>query len=100
MAKSDPSDLPVPTVHKPATYWQAYGLNGEGRTRAGDYVCYAPGAPTNSAFYGPGRGVTERGALLAACYWNNQAHCIRVVPTKRAPKWAIEQADNRSRQKD
>jgi len=91
--------LPAPTVHDPATYWQAVGLGGEGRTRAGDYVCYAPGAPSNSASYGPGRGATEREALLAACYWANQAARIRVVPARQAPQWAIDQAADRAARK-
>jgi hypothetical protein len=86
--------LPKPTVHDSATYWQAYHLGGEGRTRAkGGYICYAPGCPGNSANYHPGWGGTEREALLAACYWSNQAACVRVVPVGRAPQWAIEQAE-------
>jgi hypothetical protein len=93
------NSLPTPTVHDPATYWQAVGLGGEGRTRAGDYVCYAPGAPSNGSSYGPGRGATERQALLAACYWANHASRIRVVPARQAPQWAIDQAADRAARK-
>jgi len=82
-----------PDIYDSATYSLAYYLNGEGRQRAGDYVCYAPGAPPNAARWHAGRGPTERQAALAATYWANQAALVRVVPISRAPRWAIEEAD-------
>lgn len=90
--------LSKPTVYDSATYWQAYYLRGEGRTRARDgYVCYAPGCPSNAASYGAGWGTTEREALLAAKYWANQAPWVRVVPASRAPAYARDEAEVRCR---
>lgn len=84
--------LPKPTAHDCATYWQAYYLGGEGRTRASSYVCYAlRGYPSNKAGSHPGRGATEREALLDACYWAGQSPWVRVVPESRAPQWALEE---------
>lgn len=77
----------TPDIHDPATYWEAYYLDGEGRTSAkGGYVCYATTDASNAAHSNHGSGRTERKALLEACYWGNQPY--RVVPLSKAPKWA------------
>jgi len=81
-----------PTVHDCATYWMAYSLKGHGRCRANAYVCYAlRGCPSNAAGSHPGRGHTEREALLDATYWVNQAPWIRVVPESKAPQSVLEE---------
>ena len=86
-----------PPIHSdPVTYQMAYYLHGEGRTRANWYICYAPDCPSNASHYGAGGGATERDALLNATYWPNQAHCIRVVPASRAPRWAIAESSGDS----
>jgi len=94
--------LPKPTIHDPVTYWSAYHLGGEGRTRAKrGYVCYAVrGCPTNTAHSHAGVGATEREALLAATYWSNQAGFIRTVPASHAPDWAIEEAAEAARARE
>jgi hypothetical protein len=95
--------IPKPKAHDPATYWMAHGLRGEGRmTARNGYVCYVlAGCPTNGAGSHPGAGSTERDALLDACYWSNQAAWIRVVPTSRAPNWALDEiVDRRDDERD
>lgn len=85
------------TIHDPATYSMALGLEGEGRSRAQTYVCYAvQGCPSNAAYYGPGQGSTEKEALLNACYWANQAPYVRVVPISKAPKWVLCQLQEKA----
>ncbi len=84
--------LATPTIDDPATYWQAYHLDGEGRTRARyGYVCYAlEGCPVNGHNSRPGFGTTEREALLDACYWSNQDPWVVVVPVSRVPQGVLE----------
>lgn len=84
--------LPKPTIHDPASYWRAYHLGGEGRTRAEQYVCYLrEGAPSNSYSSKIGIGSTERESLLDATYWSNQAPWAEVVPLSKAPAWVLRQ---------
>ncbi len=82
------------SIHDPYTLTLAESQPDHGRANA--YICYASiDAPTNGAGYGPGIGSTPKAACLAATYWANQSAHVRVVPISKAPRWAIEEAEQR-----
>lgn len=86
--------LPPPTADSPATYAMAccYAV-GAAFAKARTYVCFVvPGAPRSEKPSFPGVGATERQALPAACYWENQRAWVRVARVGRAPRTAIRNA--------
>lgn len=89
--------LRPPTPHSPWSYWRAYHMDGEGRSRADAYLCFVGGAHRGPLPDYPGIGATERQALLAACYWPEQRPHVRVLTAYKAPQWLRAVAERHAR---
>jgi hypothetical protein len=89
--------LRPPTPHSPWTYWRAYHMDGEGRTRGNSYLCFVGGAHRSPLPDYPGIGATERQALLAACYWPEQRAHVRIATVRKAPQWLRAVAERHAR---
>jgi len=95
-------DIHAPATRQPAVLAEAEAARREresgsyrGPRARGGYVTYlvSPELHTNAAPSHAGWGETREEAYAAAFYWANQAPWVRTVPVSRAPRWAVEEAN-------
>lgn len=95
-------DINAPVTQQPAALEAAAeaarrresGTYGRRLAKNG-YVTYLPHPEchSNSAASYAGWGKTPEESFAEACYWANQAPFVVTVPASKAPRWAVDEAD-------